>query len=371
MKAVLICFGIIGYFAAGQAAMRGRTVINDMNMVHSDAGYPLRGCRFMINSNMTNSNPELFGADSVGHREYFRSLSADFHLNCIRIVFKAYRWGQTNEFGEEYLPGQTTEAVDALVQYCEEEGIYAVLNYHEVGSLSLAQAKEFWSIYAPRYKHKTHVIYELCNEPKKWGDGFSDELIADIDRLYVFVDNLAPETFKICFTPSGVSSSTVTRMVEKSSRIEYDNAAVGYHLYEGNVAYADAIAQAGYPVICTEIPSDTEEEVDYAKLMPFMKDLEEAGHSWISWFPDANMNPDNRFTTAFLDSLSAYGIDHWPVDTVTPAVRSSGIRAPGNSFSGPNPRTQYNALGRVRKPARTIRSGLGRKNLENWNILVR
>ena len=369
------CFIIVfaaGCLLNGHAEMRLRSTIDHRQMVRSDAGIPLRGCRFMINSNMTNSNQALFGTDSVAHREYFHSLAADFHLNCIRIIFKAYRWGQSNEFDDEYLPAQTTSAIDAVVRYCEEEGIYAVLNYHEVGSLSLSQAKEFWGLYAPRYKDKTHVLYELCNEPKKWGDEFSDGLIEDIDSLYVFVDRLAPETFKICFTPSGLSNSTVTRMVEKASRIEYDHAAVGYHLYQGNVGDADAVAEAGYPVMCTEIPSDTDEKVDYGKLMPLLKDLEEAGQSWLSWFPDANGNETNQFGADFMDSLSAYGIDHWPADTARLEVRVRGFTASKYRHSESGSRGEYNVLGRFRKRAGNKQSDVQqRKLLEHWNVIVR
>ena len=108
------------------------------------------------------------------------------------------------------------------------------------------------------------MIYELCNEPKQWGDGFSDALIEDIDSLYTFVRDLAPHTMFLCFTPSGISASSVSNMVEKAQTIDYANTAVAYHLYGGDVANADAIAQAGYPTMCSEIPSDTDEKTDFA-----------------------------------------------------------------------------------------------------------
>ena len=45
--------------------------------------------------------------------------------------------------------------------------MHVIINYHDVGSYEKEFLTKFWDLVAPRYRDRTHVAYELMNEPVK------------------------------------------------------------------------------------------------------------------------------------------------------------------------------------------------------------
>jgi hypothetical protein len=97
------------------------------------------------------------------------------HYNCIRLCeldARAIMDGRpASAFAtvEESFP-----LVDAVINNADSLGLYVVLNYHcpmpnDHCNCAWDQ-RNFWRIYAPRYKDRTHVLYELYNE----GNGTPD-----------------------------------------------------------------------------------------------------------------------------------------------------------------------------------------------------
>jgi len=192
--------------------------------------------------------------------------------------------------------------IDKVVQWAEEDGIYAIVNLHtRFGTTTeLNRMKDFWEVMAPRYKDKTHVVYELTNEPKTqfWTDtDFGDRgdretndsnLLIDavMADLYTYVRGLAPETHLILWSPNNPSALTVDRINAASDGIDYSNASVGFHIYEYTLGKAQQwdLAQeyrdAGYPTILTEFYSLSAADhypIDYAHLITNIKTAESRG----------------------------------------------------------------------------------------------
>ncbi|KAK3288067.1 hypothetical protein CYMTET_4447 [Cymbomonas tetramitiformis] len=86
-----------------------------------------------------------------------------------------------------------------IVDWCEELGIYVVIDWHVLtpgdpnywldgaGAESGTSALEFWEEMAEEHRGKSHVLYEIANEPNGvgWGSvkAFSDTIIAAIRAI--------------------------------------------------------------------------------------------------------------------------------------------------------------------------------------------
>ncbi|WNR46054.1 cellulase family glycosylhydrolase [Paenibacillus roseipurpureus] len=310
---VLISLFFFATTTHAQSTARDRVNIQNGNVV-TDDGKPLRGGRFWI----TPGAITQMQAEPTQFREYFRSLSRDYHLNVVRICI--YDQYQTLD------PASVSSTVDTVVNWAEEDGIYAIVNWHTgfenyTTQINLTQADRFWAFYAPRYKDRTHVIYEGSNE--------TVTNAASQEHMYNYIRNLAPNTHLIMWSVPNTSQyygGDTTRPVidlttiQNTTGINYSNASIGYHTYSSTSedTTAKSWRDAGYPIICTELLSDsgTRTPVNYVNMMPLIKSKETLGISWMNWMTfnyripvvDQGMN----FTADFITNLGTYGITFWP-----------------------------------------------------------
>ena len=167
LRVALACFCFVGlFFESASAQMRGRVQIVNNNVV-ADNGEPLRGAPFFL---------AIFGIDDIEpneaqYRAYFKEVVEDYHMNCVRICPWIGNWAfmNTEDPFYDHHRSQILEMIDKCVQWAEEEGIYAVVNLHTRFNtpLELQRAKDFWNVVAPRYKDKTHVIFEEAEKVSK------------------------------------------------------------------------------------------------------------------------------------------------------------------------------------------------------------
>jgi endoglucanase len=71
-------------------------------------------------------------------------------------------------------PAKYTAQVNSLVDMCVARGIYAIIDWHILGTTTnpvgnpnnnIAEARTFWETMATAHASKNNVIYEICNEP--------------------------------------------------------------------------------------------------------------------------------------------------------------------------------------------------------------
>ena len=83
---------------------------------------------------------------------------------------------EASEGGYEANPSFFDKKIASIVKWCKELGIYVIIDWHVLlegdpntyldtygGSSGLAV--NFWTKQANLYKHETHVLYEIANEP--------------------------------------------------------------------------------------------------------------------------------------------------------------------------------------------------------------
>ncbi len=153
---------------------------------------------------------------------------------------------------------------DLIVNQAAAHGMLVMINYHDVGGITdpdFTQPADangnfprsdtwqyvirFWNIVAPRYANRTHVFYELVNEPVQWAaDDFTATDVRRIRVLFQRVRAVAPRThIVVCSFATHISSEDRTMrdvaFEMKDSGIDFSNASIGFHPYNSNYPAAN------------------------------------------------------------------------------------------------------------------------------------
>jgi len=155
----MVCIGFFaGFFLLNQSAFAvaaGRPIISGGTVKTAD-GQLLRGCHAHICKDQGGTLSYFFA-----NRNNVIKMRDQAHLNCIRICVITPAWGGLSDFNA------TIPIADSIVANCEAAGVYAIINYHGTwvyDGTSAWDIRKMWDTYAPRYKDKPFVIYELMNE---------------------------------------------------------------------------------------------------------------------------------------------------------------------------------------------------------------
>ena len=327
----LLLLLIASFTINNAAADRGRVKIVNKDL-RSDQGTPLRGTHFFL---------DIFSIDDMRnnestYRNYFRSVAKDYNMNLVRtsvyfgdfeIMQKDSPYYQSNLRDFKYV-------YDKVVQWAAEDGVYVIIimGTKHGSKIQLDRAKDFWNVFAPRYKNRSHVIYELVNEPN----------IPAIRRtqapLYKHVRSLAPKTHLIFWSLTNPEDMNSGDIWNHSGGIDYGNASVGFHIYDFILNksqqwdLAKAYRRNGLPVINTEFYSLTRADyypIDYNFLGANVRMAEDRGFSWTQFAPVANYRFTNKrrgdnnrtvthqdiaFSQRYWNKLAEYGTSKWARD---------------------------------------------------------
>jgi hypothetical protein len=318
-------------------AAAGRVRIINGN-VRTAGDSSLRGAPFF----MSIFNVKHMQDNETTYKNYFNTVKNNYGINCVRICPWIGNWEydikNNNDHKTKFL-----YMMDKVVQWADEAGIYAVVNMHIKFNtiINTQKAKDFWGIVAPRYKDRTHVIYEAVNEP---------DLVSvrtEMDDIYAYIRGQAPNTHIICWSVAdpgvisqanprsgGGSTTFALQDIKNASSISYSNASVGFHCYPWNSNgdtrrwdKAKAFRTAGYPVICTEFQCFQNADnppIAYAYVVSNIRDARNYGMSWIQWCPRFNYAAIDQYTSSnstynseigffqkYKDELTAAGIKFW------------------------------------------------------------
>ena len=109
--------------------------------------------------------------------EAIRSLRS-FGVNCVRcsVYLEDYTFLNSDgikAFGYISKPTETKAEIERIVDYCEQLGMYVILDWHiyswgagsGTGIFHQTEATEFFTYFCNLYKDKPFVMYEIANEP--------------------------------------------------------------------------------------------------------------------------------------------------------------------------------------------------------------
>ena len=146
---------------------------------------------------------------------------------------------------------------DHVVDTAAAHDMYVLINYHDTGGYTdpkydqvadeeneftrgkkMYYLRLFWKFMAKRYADRTHVFYELTNEPVKWtAEEYTNRNLADFKKLYDQVRKDAPKTHMVLLTfANHASFKGEIHMVDiarkmKNLGVSFENESVGYHPY--------------------------------------------------------------------------------------------------------------------------------------------
>jgi endoglucanase len=163
--------------------------------------------------------------------ECFDTLANQWKINVIRIPFMSDRWySEPSYVNDVYYEN----LIDVAVTLSERFGIYCIIDWHVLGDGNpFLHAKESWDFFkrmAYKYGSKTHVIYEICNEPNGQGVTWND-VVKPYARLIIPVIRTgSPDSIVI------VGSSTWSQDVDRAAAnpLAFKNIVYSFHFYSGS-----------------------------------------------------------------------------------------------------------------------------------------
>lgn len=297
-----LCISLCTHGQPGRVQIQNGTII-------TDRGTLLRGAH--ISTDYTNniaSNSEISAIKNLG-------------LNCIHL------YAECSEFQQA---GDKVILVDSVINIAEEDSLYVILT---IGGCSLngqydsAFVYDFWDFYAPRYADKTHVLFEIMNEPFAWSAPYDINTLEMEKWAYQLIRTHAPATHILLLSyASAVNGPGIVEdMRYLDAVVDWNNASLAMHGYstvsENFRELIETVKDSGYALTITEPESVgntylnlattrvfEEEHVSYAHFIN-VKDLvndaslfiDRVESSELRWQPDFGSWPMSLTAINYID----------------------------------------------------------------------
>ena len=100
--------------------------------------------------------------------EAFKTLRDDWNVNTIRLAMYTAEKGGYCTGGDR---AKLLEVIDEGVRDTEALGMYCIIDWHILSDydprMHQKEAEEFFALVSEKYADRTHVLYEICNEPQQ------------------------------------------------------------------------------------------------------------------------------------------------------------------------------------------------------------
>jgi hypothetical protein len=333
----------------------------------SDAGTLLRGSRWSTDIRTPQGICNLPARSSITN---LRALG----FNALHLYGETWTQG--------YGAGACQSAIDQLVDWTGQDGLYLVLtigNANAGGTYNASFAVAFWTNYAPRYAGRTHVLYEIQNEPY-YSAGNSQPspagLIGFERDMYNLIRAAAPATPVLFFSypvfrdANGVITD-VNALQAQIPSLTWSNEAIAFHGYAPTLAETEntllavlgrnsATGWNGAPCVQTEYFNASTNGQDVPQTIV----LEDHFTSWLT-FVDVNAVANDALYKTPLDSSGvvwAADFGAWPATSAPPRGRTVSFfnRRYVSALNSTTPLTASATRARVTEKYTVVDSGDGR-----------
>jgi hypothetical protein len=328
-------------FLGSARADRGRPTIQGTTLV-ADSGHALlRGCAWSVDLD----NPALPPRQSITDLK-------THGINALHLYAEAYN------AAAPYPAGSRSSFVDTLVDWTGQDGLYLIItigNGYPGPHYNEQFAEDFWAFYAPRYASRTHVIYEIYNEPffgssptGMFSSPSSSDVLTLEQKIYVLIRKNAPTTPVLLFsyalfrTQAGLLNTDPTHLGDlkwADANIKdpnqptvsiWKNAAVALHGYAGVSATSGILGQVlalGYPCMVTEFLDSGHQDIAETEAFENQK------VSWLTFLQPPSILDDSQFKTPLDQNGIVWVADYgtWPATSSPPAPGTQiGLKAFAN-----------------------------------------
>jgi len=284
---------IPAHMCFSQSGALGRVRISSGTVV-TDKGTLLRGA--YVSTDWYSSLPS--------HQE-IKGIKA-YGLNAIHLYA---------ECGNYQYAGECVDKVDSIVKWTEQDSLYLILTIGNCNSTEIDYkfTMDFWKFYAPRYKDKKHVIYEIRNEPP-FSIPFPDTAIALERNAYQIIRENAPETHVILFSHGNLLNwkKVIDDINNLGATIDWSNASIGFHNYIMSPDDVDSsivfLRNTGCPIMSTEMPMIM--PINWESILEFrlIKIFEKYGISYLLFMRPSEIMKDSNYK----DIIEDYNISWIP-----------------------------------------------------------
>jgi hypothetical protein len=234
----IAAFALTLLAAAACYADRGRVRIKDGTLV-TDTGSLLRGVYVALDTpfDLMPTEDEVAAIGELG-------------LNAIHLYAE-------NPWTKKPV-GSSIAQVDKLVDWTGKRSLYLVISmagWTASEPSTFPFIRDFWTLYAARYKDRTHVVFEICNEPSD--TPFNDTALAMEREAYAIIRSLAPRSHILLMSPWNIHYPQFAEDIEKLGKgIDWRNASIAGHGYgkapDDLAAAIRALKGAGIALTITE-----------------------------------------------------------------------------------------------------------------------
>ncbi len=203
---------------------RGRVQVRDGNLF-TDKGTRLRGVTVGVDHS----------PDFPFDQALFDELAGTAGLNALHVYLENYR-----------IPtGARVAQADRLVEFTALAGMYLVIGIgggDAGGSFDLANLRAFWGFYAPRYGHRTHVLFEVHNLPEPGCDiPRRPETLAMQLEAHDLIRAVAPDShlLLLSYVATPAPAALASSLDALGTSVDWSKASVAFHSRPDCVALLD------------------------------------------------------------------------------------------------------------------------------------
>ena len=342
-----------------------------LKVLRTDSNTPLRGGTAWIWEKQGQEEPE----------SYYKLMSSK-GLNAVRMILFDTWEVETYTPSTSFKPTDWNDAayrtrqlarMERAVNYASKYGMYIIINSHNhIPQYNEAYVNALWTYVAPYFANRTHVLYELANEPMngigKNGDmdmgtagALQSPRLQALKRTYNIARAAAPNTMLLILTPPGINDfafgtgmgNLADSFAKLPGEVDWTKTAVAYHLYNNDAAWGAATKAknlrnlhqryAGWPSENSFPPGvNGLYSVDEWRSPSFDNDLyvnqtcEKLGIGWDMWFINGTTQFNANFPVMWADAV-AKGWS-WTKDDINPQskITSRGENLPDEGVANIN-----------------------------------
>lgn len=390
---------------------RARVTIQSIPDYYDPAGPKLKVLRTDTNSPLRAGAAWIWEKQRQEEPESYYELMSSNRLNAVRMILfdtwevEAYlpssQFTPTNWENAAYRNRQLAR-MERAVNFASKYGMYVIINSHnKIPNYNEDYVNALWKYVAPYFANRTHVLYELANEPMSGigrngdmdmgvGKATTSPRLQALKRTYDIARAGAPNTMLLILTPPGINDYAFgTGMGNLAASfaqlpgttVDWTKTAVAYHLYNNDAAFGAATKAknlrnlhqryAGWPSENSFPAGITITNGDQWRSPSFDNDLyvnqtcEKLGIGWAMWFIDGDKYFRANFPIMWADAVAKGWV--WTKDAIIP-LNTIDFAAKGNLKIYPNPASSQITINNVAPQSLVSICSVDGKIIENQHI---
>lgn len=285
--------------------------------------------------------------------DFFKQMSEEWNADVVRLaMYTAEPSGYCTDGDKETLK----QLIKDGVKYAEEAGMYVIVDWHILSDFNPHTNKEeaikFFDEMAGEFADKTHVIYEICNEPN--GGVAWSEIKSYAEEVIGVIREKDEDAIILVGTPNW------SQMVDQAAAdpiTDYNNIMYTLHYYAGThkESLRNTMVQAikdGLPIFVSEYgicDASGNGALDYEQADKWVETMNQYGVSYVAW-NISNKNESSSIFKADCNKISGFNEEDlnpsgkWLVemltgDSVSVLPTHEGVENPNESVDRSTPTT--------------------------------